>query len=161
MKLNLRWAHMPYCLFCHAADHIILSLCSVIDIKSAFSVRNPTGGPKSGTITFTHLITDIGGHYDRATGKFTCQYPGIYVFSLNIVKADGEATAVCYIRKNDNNMASVAANPFISSGWFGSSNTVVFHLLSGDVVHLESCTPAITMSSGYTTTFSGFLLQAD
>jgi hypothetical protein len=38
----------------------------------------------SKTIIFDHVITNIGGGYDKATGVFTVPTPGLYVMSWTI-----------------------------------------------------------------------------
>ena len=52
-------------------------------VKSAFTVKSPVEGLLTNTLRFTSAITNVGGHYDTSTGLFTCEYPGIYVFTLN------------------------------------------------------------------------------
>ena len=135
---------------------------SLTDSKSAFTVDYPQNGPASGTIRFNNVRTNIGGHYDTSTGQFKCQYPGTYVFSLHIVRDSGYTRAYCYIRKNKSNMVYVYTQPSSTSGYYGSSNTVVLHLVSGDVVDTGGCSDYDTINHFYdATTFSGFLLQAD
>ena len=68
---------------------IIIIIIIITDTKSAFTVKEPVDGPGD-TIIFTKYITNIGGHYDTSTGIFTCQYSGIYLFSLNILKDESE-----------------------------------------------------------------------
>ena len=122
----------------------------VTDHKSAFTVWGRRNGRVPGTIKFVYVITNIGGHCDTSTGKFNCQYPGIYVFSLHILKVGGYDQAQCSIRKNGSSRVWVKSDPDDSSdgGWYGSSNTVVYHLVSGDVVDLASCTDADSMDYG-------------
>ena len=140
-------------------------MISLTDSKSAFTVYNPYNGPASGTIRFNNVRTDIGGHYNTSTGQFKCQYPGTYVFLLHILRDSGHTFAHCYIRKNKSNMVYVYTHPSSTSGYYSSSNTVVLHLVSGDVVDTGGCSDAVTMNdngyNGYLTTFSGFLLQSD
>ena len=133
---------------------------------SAFTVANPQAGVTSGTIRFPHVITNIGGHYNTTTGIFTCKYPGIYVFELHIIKSRGSNEAECAIRKNQNHVLVEAwTNPDRNSddGNFGSTNSIVIHLIHGDTIDLGYCTSAASMYTGgdWGTSFSGFLLRAD
>ena len=140
----------------------IVCLFSVADYRSAFTVHNPRDGPASGTIKFISVITNIGSHYDTSSGQFTCQYPGIYVFSLHIMKDSGDSYAYCYIRKNRKNIIFAFSRPANSSLFNGGWNSVVLSLDYGDVVDLGGCTSLNTFyGSEIMTTFSGFLLKAD
>ena len=141
-----------------------LHVVTVTDYKSAFTVYHHENGPESGTIKFTKYITNIGGHYDTSTGRVTCRYPGIYVFSLHLYKDTDDNYAQCYIRKNGSNQLLVYSRRGKSddSGYYESSNTLVIHLDRGDIIDLGSCTEYRTMLIGqWWTTFSGFLLKAD
>ena len=137
------------------------------DVKSAFTVLSPLAGLSSGSVMFTQEITNIGGHYSYSTGIFTCEFPGIYVFELHIMKSPGSEYASCYIRKNEIGVVSAFTNPDSDSdvGMYGSTNSVVFHLIQGDTVDVGFCSPmaSIYMIGGdYAyTTFSGFMLKAD
>ena len=120
-------------------------------------------GLTSGTIRFTNYITNIGGHYSTSTGIFTCEYPGIYVFALHIMRNPGSGYAGCEIRKNRSNLVQAYTEPDTNSdsGYYSSTNSVVVHLVHGDKVDLGGCSP-IANIYGYTdTTFSGFLLRTD
>ena len=142
----------------------ILFLFSFTGVKSAFTVKTPAAGLTFGTIRFTHYITNIGGHYSTSTGIFTCQYPGIYVFELHLMKEPRRDYAICNIRKNGSNLDVRAyTDPDSNSdgGYYSSSNSVVMHLVHGDKVDLGSCSPIATILSSDETTFSGFLLRSD
>ena len=137
-----------------------LNAVTVTDYKSAFTVYNPASGPTSGTIKFTSFITNIGGHYDTSTGQFTCPYPGVYVFSLNMYKHPSHDYAYCDIRRNKATVIHAQSNPYGNKNeWTESSNSVIFHLKQGDVVDLGSCSSASYMWTW--TSFSGFLLKSD
>ena len=142
---------------------VLLVLLNITGIKSAFTVNYPAAGTTSGTISFTRIVTNIGGHYNTTSGKFTCQYPGIYVFLLHIWKNAGERQAYCYIRKNKANM--VLADSYVNdntlSNFDGVSTSVILHLVHGDIVDIGDCTDIGTFYGGLETSFSGFLLQED
>ena len=132
---------------------------------SAFTVANPQAGVTSDTIRFIHVITNIGGHYNTSTGIFTCEYPGIYVFELHIISSGDNDRTECAIRKNQAMVVEAWTNPDRNSdsGNFGSTNSVVLHLVHGDKIDLGYCTSAASMYTGgdWGTSFSGFLLRAD
>ena len=144
----------------------IIDLVAIVNyvtgVKSAFTVTSAVVDSRSSTLNFTHAITNIGGHYSTYSGIFSCQYPGMYVFSLYLVKRSGSSTYVyCSIRKNRSTL--VVAHSYSYTSYYDSiSNSVVIHLNSGDQVDVGSCsnTGNIYTSDGYTS-FSGFLLTAD
>ena len=87
-------------LICPQLAHWYLFYFLVTGAMSAFSVSNADSGPSAGTIRFIYVVTNIGGHYSTTTGVFTCQYDGLYAFTLTIIKNSGHDEAYCYIRKN-------------------------------------------------------------
>ena len=133
----------------------------ISDTMSAFTAVYPSDGSASGTIKLDTEITNIGGDYNKHSGQFICQHPGIYVFNLNIFKDFNKDQAYCYIQQNGNGKIWTKSNPDSSSdsGLYESSNSVILHLDRGDRVDLGSCSKANTMY--YWTSFSGFLLKAD
>ena len=129
---------------------------------SAFSAVNPVQGSTAYSIRFTALYTNNGSHYDTSTGEFTCQYPGLYYFTLNIMKGYANIIAYCTIRMNGISVLWVYSDTGVTSnGYYSVTNSIILHLMHGDIVDVGACTPMTTMN-GYTyTTFSGFLIQAD
>ena len=132
-------------------------------IKTAFTVNFPSAGLTPKTIRFTSVITSIGGHYSTSIGIFTCEYPGIYVFSLHIMKLVFSTDAYCYIRKNRSNVVGAWTDPDSASdnGWYSSSTSGVIHLVHGDQVDVGGCSNITSFYTTYYTTFSGFLPKAD
>ena len=123
----------------------------------------PQDGPTSGTIKFATVSTNIGGHYNSNTGVYTCEHPGIYVFTVHLYKAPSSSVsnAQTYIKQNDANTIWTYCDSSGNSdgGYYESSNTAVLHLNRGDRVNLGSGSVASTMN--YLTSFSGFLLISD
>ena len=105
-------------------------------------------------------MTNIEGHYSGTSGKFTCQHPGLYVFLLYIYKDVGDTTAQCYIRKNGYNMKAASSTDTASS-YIAGSNAFILHLSHSDYVDVGGCTSIDTISRGWDTSFTGFLLQED
>ena len=142
---------------CHSTLHSYLISAPM----SAFTAVYPIDGSVSGTIKLDMEITNIGGDYNKHSGQFVCQHPGIYVFNLHIYKAYHDNEAYCYIRQNGNDIVWTESDPHSSSdgGLYESSNSVILQLDRGDRVDLGTCTKASTMY--YWTSLSGFLLKAD
>ena len=140
---------------------LLIIFWSIAEYRSAFTVRNPTNGPASGTIKLTTIITNIGGNYDTATGQFKCHNPGYYVFSFHMYKnpSSSYGNAYCFIRKNEVNQIYVYSDPYYDSGYFESSNSVILHLRKGDNVDLGGCRSASYMWEW--TTFTGYLIKPD
>ena len=126
--------------------------------KIGFSASNPKNGSVAQTVTFQNVTTNAGNLYNSASGKLTCSVPGLYYFSLTIVKMDNADHAWCYIRKNGQQMVQAGLSGLVG-GWVGATNSVILHLQQGDVVDVGGCSPANTMFSD--TTFTGFLVELD
>ena len=138
--------------------------CFVAGVQSAFTVTIPAAGLTPNTLRFTHVVTNIGGDYNTSTGKFTCQYSGIYAFTLHILKFAGTDLVQCSIRKNQSTVVITHSNPQGPSeaGYLSSTNSAVVHLARGDEVDVGGCTAFNTIYYKNTfTSFSGFLLKAD
>ena len=139
-----------------------------IGSQAAFTAWKPTEGPASGTLTFSTVLTNIGGQYSATTGKFTCKHPGLYYFSLSLSKkrtsTRGEADQVfCYIRHNGVNKIRAYTDPKDDStdeGGYEAGNSIILHLNAGDTVDLGSCYTKYT-AYGSHSSFSGFLLHHD
>ena len=121
-------------------------------------VRN---GTTTGTIIFTGAVYNVNGHYNISSGRFTCVYSGVYVFSLNLYKSLAAWGAWCWIRKNGVYRVIATAEPRDSTinGWNAGSGSFVTHLDKGDFVDLGSCTPASSIHDY--SSFAGTLIQPD
>ena len=138
------------------------SLVSCFEPRSAFTVFGPQNGPSPGTLKFMNITTNIGRHYNESTGKYVCEYTGIYVFTLHLYKYPANFDYVeCYIRKNAIEQIKVFNNPDADSdiGHYEATGSAILHLIPGDIVDLGASTSISAMDSW--TSFSGFLLAAD
>ena len=144
--------------------HWYLFYFLVTGAMSAFSVSYADFGPLSGTIRFTNVVTNIGGHYHTSTGIFACQYSGLYVFTLNIIKTSEYNNAHCYIRKNGSGKVIAWTDPDSNSdgGVYSATNSVVLHLVQGDTVDVGGCSRIDNIhNANETSSFSGFLIKTD
>ena len=128
---------------------------------SAFAIHGttPTYNSSSRVVVFSSTRLNIGNHYSTSTGKFTCYYPGVYVFSLNLYKKTGASRVYCYIRKNNSWYAKADVPSESQSGFYESSASTIFHLNRGDTVDVGTCSNADDIDNA--TSFTGFLLKAD
>ncbi|XP_033103410.1 complement C1q and tumor necrosis factor-related protein 9-like [Anneissia japonica] len=131
--------------------------------KSAFSVGynvNPGRHPIS-PMKYSLIITNFGNHYNKETGKFVCQHPGIYVFQFTSGSSRGSNDNILTsIKKNGQRILSSRET---GSGYKSASNMVVLDLVANDEVWTEpySTNHNYYYSNNYIyCSFSGFLLYA-
>ncbi|XP_033105612.1 adiponectin-like [Anneissia japonica] len=131
--------------------------------KSAFSVafdENPGRLLALCPMKYTKVITNVGGHYNKETGKFVCQYPGTYVFQFTSMSSSGGRISTKLAMNGKSVIATMEVN---SRGIIGSaSNMVVLDLVSGDEVWTWPNRGYNYYHSNETKycSFSGFLLYA-
>ena len=119
----------------------------------------------TGVLRFTSVKSYIGSGYSSTTGAFTCRHPGLYYFSLSLIKRRDSSEpdqVYCYIRKNSSSLIRTKIDPndkYADYGSYGTSVSLVVRLAAGDRVDVGGCSGAETID-GYST-FSGFLLKAD
>ena len=120
----------------------------------------------SGPVRFPNIKSNIGGRYSSSTGQFTCNYPGLYYFSVSLIKLrtshSNSDMVYCYIRKNGVNLIGTVTDPRDDDTDYGSYETsafLVIHLSSAETVDVGSCSGS-TKLEGWSS-FSGFLLKAD
>ena len=128
--------------------------------KSAFTVHLPVAS-SAGMIKFSEVVNHKGSHYSTSTGRFTCQYPGIYVFHLHIMKEDLQSEAYCNIRKNSIDLITASSFTYgdATRSLVSASTSAVLQLAQGDIVDIASCSHISTIRHGWETSFSGYLLQ--
>ena len=87
----------------------------------------------AGSLTFAGVISNIGNHFNAATGRYTCVYPGEYFFDLTLYQTTNRATNYCFIRKNGKDTMYVAAvsDPRFPGSYHSASNSVVLQLKIG------------------------------
>ncbi|XP_071943999.1 complement C1q tumor necrosis factor-related protein 2-like [Antedon mediterranea] len=133
-----------------------------IQQKSSFSVvfTSSPGRHDTSPMKYDTIITDVGNHYNKETGKFVCAIPGIYVFQVTSMKSSGSGKILTRIMKNGNIQMSAWMS---ASGYNSVSTMVILDLVSGDQVWTQ---PAGSIYNYYYSnshrycSFSGFLLYA-
>eukprot|EP00061_Rhincodon_typus_P013740 g40300.t1 len=53
-------------------------------------LKNPHEGYE--ILKFDDVVTNLGNHYDGASGKFTCSIPGTYFFTYHVLMRGGDGT---------------------------------------------------------------------
>ncbi len=136
--------------------------------KSAFSVAKSSSqtGSSGDTLTFDVIETNIGGHYDTSTNRFTCQIPGTYVFIFTIASTYYSHDPYVYLMKDGQRKAIAIVRKTYSGGnmYLQGSNGVVLQLQAGNQVWIQFGTSRESVqgsSSDRPTIFSGFLLYED
>ena len=119
----------------------------------------------SGVVRFSYIKSNIGSRYSSSTGQFTCDYPGLYYFSVSLIKLRTDHSNAdmvnCYIRKNSLNLINTKTDPRdddTDNGSYETSAFLVIHLSSGDTVDVGGCSSTKLESQS---SFTGFLLKTD
>ena len=129
-------------------------------LQVGFTVTDPvwTNSSSGIVLQFSTVVTNAMGGFDLSTGEFTCEYPGLYLFTMTIVRDSNfwEMFWCCfYVNGIDTGIeADAYGNDF---GYPWATNVLVTHLKQGDTVYLQ-CYDAQYMCYA---TFSGVLIQAD
>uniref|UniRef100_A0A3P8XJ97 Otolin-1 n=1 Tax=Esox lucius TaxID=8010 RepID=A0A3P8XJ97_ESOLU len=136
--------------------------CGSLVPKAAFSVGITSSYPaEKEPIKFNKVLFNEGGHYNPATGKFICAYPGVYYFSYDITLAN-KHLAIGLVQNGQYRIKTFDANT--GNHDVASGSTVMF-LNPEDEVWLEIFFPGqnglFTDASWSDSLFSGFLLYAD
>ncbi|XP_071943969.1 uncharacterized protein [Antedon mediterranea] len=131
--------------------------------KSAFTAifTSSPGRHAVSPMKYNSIITNVGNHYNKNTGKFVCAIPGVYVFQVTSRKSNGNSQSVSTkIMKNGSfQITTISESDYNDS----ASTMVVLDLISGDEVWTQpySTTSNYYYSSSYGhCSFSGFLLYA-
>ena len=130
--------------------------------SSAFSAVRESSFTPSTTLDdlpFEVVHTNVGDDFSATTGRFTCEIPGLYQFSYNIMTYGG-AQAVQLV-KNNVRINSVYRDTQDSFDMV--SNAAVLHLAAGDQVWLQAVSSGLNVVStnALFTSFSGISVEAD
>ena len=130
-----------------------------LDPLSAFALYgNPAvHNDTTGETAFTGVTLNLGNDYSTVTGRYTCEYPGTYVFALHLYKKPNADLLQCFILKNGQSVGLAEVPASSDSGYYESSTATILHLNANDVVSVTCSHDDIATG----TSFSGFLLKAD
>lgn len=138
--------------------------------RSAFSVArtSPILGERvfqqgKQALTFDVEYVNIGGHFNKTSGRFTCQYPGAYFFAFTVGKHPRRAVSV-KLMLGKGEVQAMVFDEDMSRRREMQSQSLLLLLQKGDSVWLYSQQDdryGIYSNQGRYTTFSGFLVYAE
>ncbi|XP_003724148.1 collagen alpha-2(VIII) chain [Strongylocentrotus purpuratus] len=130
--------------------------------RSAFSAARTTtltAPPASDIIiTFEHVFTNFGNHFDAYSGIYMAPVPGAYYFIFNIHMASTHKNP--YVKLMLNGKMQVAVHDYDNRDAFDSTtNSVILELQTSDRVWLQlDADNEVSSNSNRYTTFSGYMI---
>ncbi|XP_030646264.1 complement C1q tumor necrosis factor-related protein 4, partial [Chanos chanos] len=138
--------------------------------RSAFSVARTTSvlGESGGyrekeALTFDVEYVNIGGHFNKTSGHFTCHFPGSYFFAFTVGRHPHRAVSV-KLMTGRGEVQAMVFDEDTSRHREMQSQSLLLSLRKGDTVWLYSQQDqryAVYSNQGRYTTFSGFLVYPD
>ncbi|XP_052008776.1 complement C1q tumor necrosis factor-related protein 4-like [Xyrauchen texanus] len=138
--------------------------------RSAFSVARTSSalGERKGqhereALVFDVEYVNIGGHFNKTSGRFTCHFPGAYYFAFTVGKHPLRAVSVKLMRGRSEVQAMVFDED-TSRRREMQSQSLLLSLRKGDHIWLYSQQDegyAVYSNQGRYTTFSGFLVYPE
>ena len=136
--------------------------------KSAFTAVKdaPQNGRGGDVVTFQDTQTNLNGHFDLTSSKFTCVFPGTYFFTCTVGKAQNNPDIEIYIGivKDGDRIVTASTRIIPADNDFDmASASSVLELQAGDQVWLQfqnqdGQTNRLYSDSLKMTSFSGYLI---
>ncbi|KAL7871150.1 hypothetical protein SRHO_G00086470 [Serrasalmus rhombeus] len=118
---------------------------------------------KREALTFDVEYVNIGGHFNKSSGHFTCYIPGVYFFAFTVGKHPRRAVSV-KLMTGRGEVQAMVFNEDMSRKREMQSQSLLLPLKTGDVVWLYSQQDeryAVYSNQGRYTTFTGFLVYPE
>ncbi|XP_056399250.1 complement C1q subcomponent subunit B [Hyla sarda] len=131
------------------------------DEHAAFSVKKTTSGSlrKDQPIRFEKEIINVNKQYEVRTGKFTCQYPGIYYFTYHVSSRGDLCLHIVKGRFNSEPKKIVLFCDQVYNIYQTTTGGVVLRVSKGESVWLAATEKNNLLATvGSDSIFSGFLL---
>ena len=112
------------------------------------------------TLVFPHIITNVGGGYNKTNGVFTAPRAGVYVFFCRITAAINAGDLYFEFILNGSAKTTNLVYGRSANRYRISSNSIVLQLRHGDRVWIKMSVGGNHWNSGVggDQTFSGYLL---
>ncbi|XP_038635611.1 C1q-related factor [Scyliorhinus canicula] len=123
-------------------------------------LKNPHEGYE--ILKFDDVVTNLGNHYDGASGKFTCSIPGTYFFTYHVLMRGGDGTSMWADLCKNGQVRSSSIAQDADQNYDYASNSVILHLDAGDEVYIK-LDGGKAHGGNYNkySTFSGFIIYTD
>ncbi|XP_015207626.2 complement C1q tumor necrosis factor-related protein 4 [Lepisosteus oculatus] len=160
-------------LWAHESKHALLSELwaeEEEEPRSAFSVARTrsllgeaTSRGEKQALSFDVEYVNIGGHFDKSSGRFTCRFPGAYYFAFTVGKHPSRCVSVKLV-KNGGDVQAMVFDEDDSKHRAMQSQSLMLSLREGETVWLYSQPHerfAVYSNQGRYITFTGFLIYPE